>query len=131
MLEISLGSSNDFQMLQLDVGNGAGRNPEFIWLRAYNNGAPIGFDFDFTIPEPSTLAIWTDGTTQFDEVRIGAYLTASARDAHDESGYSAVSIDNVIAGTRSVPEPFTITLFGVGIAGLFSASRRRKKPARN
>ncbi len=135
MLQISLSNGDDLQQLQFDVGNGAGRNPEFIWLRAYNNGAPSGFDFDFTIPESSTLAIWTDDTTQLDEIRIGAYLTASDRDAHDETGYSVVSIDNVIAGTRGVPttdipEPFTITLFGVSLAGLLSASHRRKKVVR-
>ena len=44
-----------------------------------------------------------------------------------KSGYFAFEIDNVVVGFNAVPEPATMLLFGVGIAGFAGLRLKRKK----
>jgi hypothetical protein len=46
-------------------------------------------------------------------------------------GYDAIGVDDVLFGpvTSPVPEPFTLSIFGAGLAGAAALRRRRKKAA--
>jgi len=100
-----------------------------VWVRTYNNSAPTGVDFDFNIPAPGTITVWSDAAMLFDEIRVQSY--GANISVHSESQFGAASIDNIIVGTL-VPEPSTMLLLGSGLAGLGWYRRRRKvpKPAR-
>lgn len=115
ILDISLTSGANFDQLQFNVDYGALINPIYVWLETFNNGAPTGYNFDFDVAGGTALSVRTDGSTDFDEVRVATYRTSAVRDQHNEQSPEATAIDNVIAGTRTniaAPEPLTISIFG-------------------
>lgn len=122
MLSISLTSGGDIvNQIELDVANGFGpADPHNVWVRAYNNGAPVA-DFDFNgIAASSTISVWATGGSVFDELRVQSY--GSNANNHNEADFGAVSIDNVKMGI-GVPAPGTFAL--LGLSGLVATRRRR------
>jgi len=121
MTSIRLSDGSDINQIQLDAANGFGpADPHNVWIRAYNNGAPTGFDFEFNVPSASTLTVWSTGGTAFDELRIQSYGDTGIEGLEDQFG--AVSIDNIIVG-QGVPAPGAIALMAVG--GMALRRRRR------
>ena len=121
MTSISLTGGGDINQIQLDAANGFGpADPHFLWIRAYNNGAPTGFDFDFNVAAGSTLTVWSTDGTIFDELRIQSYGPNPSN--HDEGEFGAISIDNIFVG-QGIPAPGAIALLAV--AG-FAPRRRRR-----
>jgi hypothetical protein len=68
--------------------------------------------------------VWTNASMQF--VASSATTTLLLQGA---SGFNYIGLDNVdvefVSGPGSVPEPTTLALLGLGLAGLLATSRRR------
>ena len=132
MTSIMLTSGADISAISMVNFNGFGnQDPSNIWVRAYNNGSPVA---SFPLPDTplaSTITVWADGGSVFDEVRIQAYNTPGTID-EDEAQYGAIAIDDVIVGqappsgaARSIP---TLSFWGIGIlAGVLSLIGMRRR----
>jgi hypothetical protein len=95
----------------------------------YGSGPFNGFVFDFA-GAPTITGVTLDGSSNF--VPFDFSFTDNSIDLN-LSGNS-VNIDSVATldvafGTQSVPEPFTLSLFGAGLAGAVAFRRRKKKAA--
>ncbi len=109
---------HDFDTVELQVGAGWGGPTVYLWIQAFNNGAPVAsFDMDKNYGE--YIGITGGG---FDEIRIGGYNDAGTRDGHSETNYNALAVDNVSYG-GPVPTPGACAL--LGLAGLAAGRRRR------
>ena len=127
MTSIRLTSGSDMDELELDIGNGyfASPIPQTVWIRAYDNGAYTGYEFDFLSTPAGTFTVSNAGTA-FDEIRVQAWHNLYVRTPF-ESQYGAVEIDNITAFT-AVPEPSAIAALSVlGLVGAVVGLRRRKK----
>ena len=121
MTTVSLTSGGDINQIQFDAANGFGpADPHNVWIRAYNNGSPAGFDFEFFVAAGSTLTVWSTDGTVFDELRVQSYGATAIEGL--ETQFGAVSIDNIIVG-QGMPAPGAIALLAV--AGLAPRRRRR------
>lgn len=121
MTEIRMTDGSDIQSIEFQVSNGFGpADPHNVWVRAYNDGLPTGFDFDFSgMPSAAVITIWSFDKV-FDEIRVQSYGATAI--GHDELQFGAASIDNVTVGTP-IPAPGVLALFA--LAGLASRRRRR------
>ena len=123
-LSIRHADGSDINQIQFDIGHGASTG-FYAWIESFNNGASTGYSFDLDVAEGSTISLWSTGTV-FDEVRIGYYTSASVRNSHVETAFTATSIDNLVTGIGSsgaVPEPQTILVWALlavsGLAGIY------------
>ncbi|MCA9506034.1 MAG: PEP-CTERM sorting domain-containing protein [Myxococcota bacterium] len=127
-IRLNVAGRDGFGQFQLDVSNAAGigtGDPQYVWLRAYNDGMPTGFDFDFDVTRPTTLTIWSEGGSVFDEIRVQSYTTAAIRDLHVETTAGGAIVGAFFAGEPlPVPEPGTAALMGLGLALLATRSGR-------
>jgi Protein of unknown function (DUF642)/PEP-CTERM motif len=83
-----------------------------------------GTSMTFTTPTTGTLNDWYHETMSF--VATGSSTTLTFQGA---SGFNYIGLDNVsanLASGPSVPEPTTLSLLGLGIAGIGLARRKRK-----
>ncbi|MDP1653995.1 MAG: PEP-CTERM sorting domain-containing protein [Rhodocyclaceae bacterium] len=117
-ISITMGNGSDFSAIEFAAGTGYGVPINGYW-QTYNNSVLTGFG-NFTTAGVDVLGL--ADSSGFDEVR---YFAFSSPDL--QTGYSAPAIDTVRAGAggNSVPEPASLALLGIGLAGL-SALRRRK-----
>ena len=113
MTSVRLTSGANLSAISMVNGNGWGPiDPDQIWVRAYNNGSPVA-SFQFPdIPLASTIAVWADSGSQFDEVRIQSY--GSVGITENEAQYGAIAIDDVTAGTAEPAAPVPVA----GLPGL-------------
>jgi hypothetical protein len=118
IMSITRLGGGDFSTVEMQVGNGFGADPQFIWARAFNNGSPVG-DFDIDLAAGGILGMTGGG---FDEFRIAVYSDAGTRDQHNEANYGAGAVDN-FAWKGAVPAPGAAAL--LGLAGLAAGRRRR------
>ena len=126
MTSIRLTSGSDMDELELDIGNGYSANPQTVWIRAYDNGAYTGYEFDFLSTPAGTFTVSNAGTA-FDEIRVQAWDDSYVRTPF-ENQFGAVEIDNITAFTTAVPEPSAIAALSVlGLVGAVVGLRRRKK----
>jgi hypothetical protein len=106
---ISLTSGGDFDAIQITVTDGWGQDgSEFIWIRAFNDGAFTGFEFDLDLihlddkAAPGIFTVASDGT-KFDELRVTASYIASIRDEHDLiNNVSALRLNEIQLGSVTV-----------------------------
>lgn len=132
MTSISLTSGANIKQIELDIANGYGpASPQNIWVRAYNDGFATGDDFVFSLSAPGTIAVWTDGGTVFDELRVQSYGFSTP--SLNESQFGTASIDNVTIFSSNpapvpVPEPTSLAIFG--IMGLTACGVRRRRSKR-
>ena len=122
-------AGTEIDQFQFDVSNGFGTSvgsPQFIWIRAYREGAPVGFDFTFDVPKPTTFTVWSETLGEFDEVRVQSYDSVAARDLGVETTYGAAIVGGYIAGTL-VPEPNVGLLTSLGLAWIGVARRERRR----
>ena len=119
MTSIQLTGGGDIDQIQFEAANGFGpASPHNVWIRAYNDGLPAGFDFEFTAEIITTITVWSAGTV-FDELRVQSYGPNPIERREEQIG--AISIDNLIVG-QGVPAPGALALLAlVGV----TARRRR------
>ncbi len=81
------------EVLQFQVSDGFQTAQVFVWATAVVDGeATATFDLDLTAGD--TIGF----VGPFDEIRVGAYQSPSARDAHNETAVNALAVDNVCIG---------------------------------
>lgn len=114
----------DLEQVEFDVGNGFGQSTTFVYAKIYNNGSWTGEEFKFDVTTAGRIGFQGSG---YDEVRWGAYDSASSRDAafasHSESSFHAGSMDNLVYGSM-IPAPGALALLGLG--GIAAARRARR-----
>ncbi len=107
-----------FDTAELQVGAGFGGPTVYLWIQALSNGVQVA-SFDIDKNYGDYIGITGGG---FDEIRIGGYNDADSRNAHSETNYQALAVDNVSYG-GPVPTPSAAALLGLG--GLMAGRRRR------
>jgi MYXO-CTERM domain-containing protein len=108
----------DFNTIEMQVGNGFGANPQYIWVRAFNNGGLVD-EFNVDLAIGGILGMTGGG---YDEFRIAVYNDPTIRDQRVETNYSAGSIDN-FGWNDPIPAPGAAAL--LGLAGIAAGRRRR------
>ena len=135
MTTVSLTSGGDIGAISMENYNGFGDTVSQIWVRAYNNGSAVASFPLADVAIGSTITVWADSGSIFDEVRIQAYRETDPIN-EDEAQYGAIAIDNVIVGSAepvaadpATPVP-TMSIWSLGllisILGLIGARRRMK-----
>lgn len=118
VLGVKKSNNSDFNTVEMQVGNGQGADPQYVWIQALKNGVQVGsFDVDLS-PQGAILGMTGGG---FDEFRIQTYNNPGDRNLHVETTFGAGAVDNV--GWNAVPTPGAAALLGLG--GLMAGRRRR------
>lgn len=122
LVDISLVSGGGIGDIEMEISSGWSPNAigmVYLWVQLYDNGGLVE-EFDFDSTSGDYVGIAGGG---FDQVRIGAYASASLRDAHNSAGRNAIAIDNISIGTYvPVPAPGTLVISASALIGL----RRRR-----
>ena len=80
---------------------------------------------------PSGYAAWTTVTKTFTAATTGSQTLSFTASTNSTGGQSPVAlIDGISIAAVAVPEPATLTAFGVGLAALAGARRRRARSSR-
>ena len=130
MVAISLATGADIGQIEFDIANGGQTNPHNVWVRTYKDGAPTGFEFEFSAAPRATISVWADGDTAFDELRLASYGRSSI--LQQETQEAATSIDNVravVAGagaSHDIPEPASLGSMLLGLACMGLVRKRRR-----
>jgi len=100
MLGITRVDGADFEAVEFNAGDGFVANCfDYLWIRAYLDGIAVA---DYTVDMPRWQTVGLVGG-EFDEIRVGAYNSASARDfafqRRNERDLQALAIDNVRFGS--------------------------------
>lgn len=122
--EITMADSSDFSNIGLDIGSGYGPGGINVLYEVLNDGVSVLFGSITTSNVEDGYIGFSGG--DFDLLRLRA--TFSGGGSFGDGATNALAIDNIeLSGTiTEVPEPFSIALLGLGLAGM-SFSRRKMR----
>lgn len=120
---ISLASGGVINALDFLLGDGwsafNGSSTNLIW-ETFSGSASTGFG-DLVLTTNSTVG-WTD-SIGFTSLRVAAHY----QNINAFGDYQAIALDNLRIGAGSVPEPVSLILFSLGLAGLGFRHRKLNK----
>ena len=129
MTTVNLTSGEDISAISMENYNGFNDTFSQIWVRAYNNGSAVASFPLADVAIGSTITVWADNGSIFDEIRIQAYRGTDPIN-ENEGQYGAIAIDNVIVGSAgpatSIP---TMSIWSlallISLLGVIGVRRRR------
>jgi len=129
LVEVSLDDFSSFSAIEMQISSGWNSNqigPEYLWVQVFSDGGKtLATEIDLDLISGGVLSL---ASADISSVRIGSYVNAQRRDAHDEFFKNAIVLDNIrvstLVGTEALPAPGTLALGAMG--GLCVARRRRR-----
>jgi hypothetical protein len=96
----------------------------YIELTGYNGVSEITFAQGYA--GPASNDVWRTGTLSLSAAAISAnYPTWVSQQFNVKISGAAIAVDNVALTATAIPEPGTVTMLGLGLAGFLGACRRR------
>jgi len=122
MLGVTRTDGENFGQLEMQSGDGWGDDGDSpTWAEFFLDGVFVT-EFDFNVAHGGYYGF----IGEFDEMRIAAYNNDGARDAHDETSYQAIWLDDVRFASGDEPT-FELTITG-DCPGLMTASVANATP---
>ncbi len=106
---------SNLDTVELQVGAGFGGPAVYLWVQALQDGVQVA-SLDWDANYGDYIGITGRG---YNEIRIGGYNDADTRNAHSETGYQALAVDNVSYGVIDNGEGCYADLNGDGVLDLF------------
>ena len=129
LVEVSLDDFSSFSAIEMQISSGWNSDEigaEYLWVQVFSDGGEtLATELNLDLISGGVLSL---ASADISSVRIGSYVNATRRDAHDEFFKNAIVLDNIrvstLEGIQSVPAPGPLALGAMG--GLCAARRRRR-----